>query len=90
MSDELDPLLLRAFALSERPLADAEFVARMTAQLRPRGSVAGIARALPAAVAVMLRALAIGITAPLRLKHAGLLALAAVAVAICTVLQSSL
>ncbi|MGP8035622.1 MAG: hypothetical protein ACLPQ6_15950 [Steroidobacteraceae bacterium] len=89
MSDELYPQVLRAFAHSEQPLPDAEFVARVVAQLRPRGSVAGIARALPAAMAVILRALATGLTTPLRLRYAGLVALAAALVTVWSLLAAA-
>ncbi|HWZ65146.1 MAG TPA: hypothetical protein VNX02_19170 [Steroidobacteraceae bacterium] len=88
MSDDLDPLLLRAFAQSERPLPDAEFVARVVAQLRPRASLAGMAWALPAAMAVVIRALATGVAAPLRLHYAGLVALAATLVTVWSLLAA--
>jgi hypothetical protein len=88
MSDELDPLLLRAFAHSERPLPDPEFVARVVAQLRPRASLAGTVRALFAAMAVVLRALATGVAAPLRLKYAGLGVLAATLVTVWSLLAA--
>jgi hypothetical protein len=76
VSDELDPLLLRAFARCEQPLPDAEFVARLRAQLRPRVSLAGIAQILPVTIGVALGGLVTGILAPLRLRYAGLVALA--------------
>lgn len=77
MSDELDPMLLQAFARSERAFPDAEFVARIAAQLRPRGSLPAMAAALPQASALVLRGLATGVAAPLRLRYAGLVAVAA-------------
>lgn len=82
MSVELDPLLLRAFARSDQPLPDAEFVARVVAQLRPRASLPGIAEALISATDAALRGLATGFAAPLRLRYAGLVALAAMLVAV--------
>ncbi|HLJ36847.1 MAG TPA: hypothetical protein VKT54_00400 [Steroidobacteraceae bacterium] len=83
MSDELDPLLLRAFAQSERPLSDAEFVARIAAQMRPHAGIRGFMTAA-------LRGLATGIAAPLRLRYAMLLAGTAAAVTLGSVLLSSL
>lgn len=90
MSDELDPLLLRAFAQAQRPLADAEFVARVAAQLRPRAGLPALAQALTGVTTVVLRALAIGVAAPLCLPYAGLVALATLGVAVWTLLNSSL
>jgi hypothetical protein len=90
MQDELDGQLRRQFALSHRPLADAQFVARVTGQLHARASLDSALRVLNGSVRAILSGLAVGITAPLRLRHAGLLALAAAAVAVCTALQSSL
>ena len=83
MSDELDPLLLRTFAHSQQPLSDAEFLARIAAQMRPRGS-------MPAIMAAALRGLATGIAAPLRLRYAALLAATAAAVTLGSALLSSL
>ena len=88
MSDELDPLLLRVFAQSPRPFPDAEFVARLSAQLRPRASLPGIAQTLDSATEVALRGLATGLTAPLRLRYAGLVALAAVLAAVWSLLPA--
>ena len=86
MPDELDARLLRWFAQSHQPLADAQFAARVTAQLRGRGSArlrVQIPRALPG---IVLRSLLVGVRAPLRLRHAGLLALAAAVVTLCSAL----
>lgn len=88
MSDELDPLLLLAFAQSERPFPGAEFVARVAAQMRPRGSVPGIAWALADVMAVVLRALVAGLVAPLRLRYAGLVAFAGALVALWSLLAA--
>ena len=79
MSDELDARLLRSFAAGEPPLADAQFVARVMAQLSLSGwrgwreAARGTARAFGAAFAA-------GVAAPLRLRHAGLVAAGVVAV----------
>jgi hypothetical protein len=74
--DELDPVVFRAFARCEQPLPDAEFVARLREQLRPRLSLAGIAEVLPAAIGGALDGLVTGILAPFRLRYAGLVSLA--------------
>lgn len=90
MQDERDALLLREFARSERPLADAQFVARVTERL----PVVSTRRLLGAAAAGALRAvftgLSFGIIAPLKMRHAGLVALAALGVALWSILNSSL
>lgn len=75
MSDELDPRLLRWFAASHRPLADAQFVARVTAQLSA-ASGRGVAETVRGALRALGAGLATGIAAPLRLRYAGLMALA--------------
>ena len=77
---ERDPSLLREFALSQRPLADAQFVAQMTRQLQARAGADAAVRVLHGAVRAVLTGLAVGIAAPLRLRYAGLAALAAAAV----------
>jgi hypothetical protein len=90
MPDERDALLLREFARSERPLADAQFVAQVTGRLQ----VFSVRRLLAVVVAAPLRAiftgLAFGVVAPLRMRHAGLVALGALGFALWTVLESSL
>lgn len=87
MSDELDPVLLRAFAQTARPFPDAEFAARVAAQLRPRGSLPGVAWALARSTATVLRGLATGVAAPLRLRYAGVVALAAVLITVWSLLK---
>ena len=88
MPDELDPRLLRWFAQTRQPLSDAQFTAQVMAHLphtrRVRLSLSA-ARDITATIAA---AVATGIRAPLRLRHAGLLALAAAAVTLWTALQS--
>lgn len=90
MRDELDGRLLRHFAASQRPLADAQFVAQVTRQLQARAGADGLVRALHAAVRAILSGLAIGIAAPLRLRYAALLALTAAAVTLGSALLGSL
>jgi hypothetical protein len=88
MPDELDTQLLRWFGDSRQPLVDAQFVARVTAQLQgPRGARARFSGAR-SVIATILSGLVTGIAAPLRLRHAGLMALAAAVVTIWTALQS--
>lgn len=82
MSDELDPVLLRAFAYAERPFADPAFVARVAAQLRPHASLRGVAEALISAVDTTLRGLAAGLAAPLRMRYAGVVAIASMLIAV--------
>ena len=90
MPDDQDALLLREFARSERPLADAQFVAQVTGGLE----VFSARRLLAAVVAAPLRAiltgLAFGVVAPLRMRHAGLVALGALGLALWSILNSSL
>ena len=90
MLDERDALLLREFAQSERPLADAQFVA----QVRDRLHVFSARRLLGVAVSGALRAifagLSFGVVAPLRMRHAGLVALAALGMALWSIVKSSL
>jgi hypothetical protein len=90
MRDELDGQLLRHFAASQRPLADAQFVAQVTRQLHARAGVDTVLRVFHGAVRAILGGLAVGITAPLKLRYAGLLALAAAAVTLGSALLCSL
>ena len=90
MLDERDPMLLREFAQSQRPLADAQFVAQVAERLR----VLSARRLLAVAVGGPLRAIFTGlffaIVAPLRMRHAGLLVLTAFGLALWTLIRSSL
>jgi hypothetical protein len=90
MQDELDGQLLRHFAASQRPLADAQFLAQVTQQLHARAGADAVARVFHGVVRAILGGLAVGIAAPLRLRYAGLVALAAAAVTLATALVSSL
>lgn len=89
MQDERDALLLREFARSERPLADAQFVAQVMERLH----VFPARRLLAAAVAGPLRAiftgLAFGVVAPLRMRHAGPVVLGALGLALWSILNGS-
>jgi hypothetical protein len=88
MPDELDTQLLRWFGDSRQPLVDAQFVARVTAQLPgTRGARARFSSAR-SVIATILSGVVTGIAAPLRLRHAGLMTLAAAVVTLWTALQS--
>ncbi len=79
MPDELDAQLLRHFAEARQPLGDLPFVTQVTARL-PRGSGPGLhLRALRSVPGTILGGLVTGITAPLRLRYAGLTAAVAAA-----------
>jgi hypothetical protein len=78
MPDEPDAQLLRRFAEARQPLADAQFVAQVSARL----SAAPLLRmgALWSVPGIILGGLRSGICAPLRLRYAGLAAAVAAAV----------
>ncbi len=90
MQDERDALLLREFARSRRPLADAQFVR----QVRDRLHVLSPGRLLAVALSGMIRAiftgLSFGVVAPLRMRHAGLVTLAALGLALWSIVNGSL
>jgi hypothetical protein len=90
MSDERDALLLHEFARSQRPLADAQFVA----QVRERLPVFCVRRLLGVVIAGALLAISAGLTfgvvAPLRMRNAGLVALGALGVALWTIITRTL
>jgi len=90
MSDELDALLLRRFAESHRPLTDARFVAAVSAQLPAYPLRRALAAGLVAVLTALAGVLTFGIVRPLRLRHAGLVALGALGMAIGTIILSSL
>ena len=85
MSDELNGQLLRLFADSQRPLADAQFVAQLSERLghTSAGSVLGTLRA---AFALAFRGMLSGVRAPLRLRYAALMGLAGAALSLWAVL----
>ena len=86
MSDELDPTLRRYFAQHQQPLQDAQFVAQVSARLASGGLHSGALRSIVAAITFGLTT---GISAPLRLRHAGLVALAGAALTIWALLQGA-
>jgi hypothetical protein len=88
MPDELDTQLLRWFGESRQPLIDAQFVARVTAHLQGARSARVRFSSGRSVIVTILSGLAMGIAAPLRLRHAGLMILAAAGVTLWTALQS--
>ncbi len=87
MQDERDALLLREFADSQRPLADAQFVAQVSERMPLLFARRLLAAALAGALRAIFTALSLGIIAPLRMRHGGLVALAALGVALWTILK---
>jgi len=88
MPDELDAQLLRWFAESQEDLTDAQFPAQVTARLGSRrGRLLGpfSGRAILFAV---FAGLATGIAAPLRLRHARLMALGTAVLTVWVTLQA--
>jgi hypothetical protein len=89
MPDERDALLLREFARCQRPLTDAQFVARVRERLplfalrRPPGEV------LAAALRGIYTGLTFGVVSQLRMGNAAVLVLAALGVALWAILGSS-
>jgi hypothetical protein len=90
MPDELDALLQRRFAESRQPLIDARFVAAVSARLPAYSLRRGLGAALAAVVGAIVTGLSFGILAPLRLRHAGLAAIAGLGIAVWGILRSSL
>jgi hypothetical protein len=90
MLDDRDPMLQREFARSQRPLADAQFVAQVTERLQ----VFSARRLLAVAVGDPLRGifagLAFGVVAPLRMRHAGPVVVAALGLVLWSILNRSL
>lgn len=89
MSDERDALLLREFARSQRPLADAQFVEHVTERLQLLSARRLLGVALAGALRAISTGLSFGIVAPLRMRNAGLVALAALGVVLWSILGSS-
>ena len=82
MPDELNGQLLRLFADSPRPLADAQFVAQVSERLSSAPSVVDVGIRLQAIVGNVLAALLTGVSAPLRLRYAGLALIAGAALSL--------
>jgi hypothetical protein len=82
MPDELDARLLRHFAENYQPLVDARFVAQVTERMGVAQGARlslGALRSVPASIVSGLRT---GLSATLRLRHAGLMFAVAVAVTV--------
>jgi hypothetical protein len=89
MLDERDPLLLREFARGQRPLADAQFVAQVRGRLQVFSAGRLLAVALGGVVRAVSTGLSFGIVAPLKLRYAGLAAIAALELAVWAIVESS-
>lgn len=90
MSDEPDALLLRRFAEAHRPLSDARFVAEVNARLPAYPLRRALEAALAAVLTSLVTVLTFGIVRPLRLRHAGLVALGAFGMLLGGIVLSSL
>jgi hypothetical protein len=90
MPDEPDALLLRRFAESRRPLADAQFVAQLEARPPAYSLRRSLASALTGALRGVFTGVSFGLVAPLRLRNAGVVALAALGVCLWSILQGFL
>lgn len=77
MQDEIDPLLLRAFAATEKPLAEEPFVSAFTARLRPGKGRPLSAAALYSVAGTIVGGVANAVAVPLRVKGLGLMTLGA-------------
>ena len=89
MPDERDTWLLREFARSQRPLADARFVAQVRERLQVFSARRLLGVVLGGALRAVFTGLSFGIVAPLRMRNAGLVVLAALGVALWTLLGGS-
>jgi hypothetical protein len=89
MQDERDALLLREFARSQRPLADAQFVRQVRERLQVFSAGRLLAVALSGVIRAVFTGLSFGVVAPLRMRHAGLVALAALGFALWAIVKGS-
>jgi hypothetical protein len=90
MPDERDARLLRHFAESQRPLADAQFVTEVRERLPLYSGLRLLGVVLAGVVRAVSTGLAFGVVAPLRMRHAGLVALAALGFTLWSIVKSSL
>lgn len=86
MPDEPDTQLLRRFAEAHQPLSDRQFVAQVVARLSAAPGPGLRMSALWSVPHTILGGLVTGISAPLRLKYAALMAAVAAAVTLWTTL----
>jgi len=80
MPDELNGRLLRLFADTEQPLADAQFVSQTSERLRPLQATS--ADRLRAILTTALSGALAGLAVPWRWRHAAAVALAAAALTV--------
>lgn len=90
MLDERDAPLLREFKQSQRPLADTQFVAQVIARLPVYSLQRFLGVAASGVVGAIITAFAFGVAAPLKMRHAGPVALAALGFALWSIVKSSL
>ena len=90
MLDDRDALLVREFAKSQRPLADAQFVAQLRERLPPYSGHRLLGVVLAGVVRAISTGLSFGLIAPLRMRHAGLAALAALGIVLWNLVSRSL
>ena len=90
MPDEPDALLLRRFAESRRPLTDAQFVAQLAARLPAYSLRRSLAAALSGTLRAVFAGVSFGLVGPLKLRNAGIVALAGLGVCLWSILQGSL
>jgi hypothetical protein len=82
MPDEPDPQLLRRFAEANQPLADAQFIAELMARTHGTTGAGSPLVTLGPLLQTITASLLTGLAAPLRLRHTGLMTLAAVLVSL--------
>jgi hypothetical protein len=90
MLDERDALLVREFAQSQRPLADAQFVAQVIERLPFYSLERLLAVAASGVVEAIITAFSFGVAAPLKMRHSGPVAFAALGLALWSIVTSSL
>lgn len=90
MLDERDALLVREFTQSQRPLADAQFVAQVIERLPFYSLQRLLGVAASGVVKAVFTAFSFGVAAPLKMRHAGPVGLAALGFALWSIVKSSL
>jgi hypothetical protein len=89
MPDEPDALLLRRFAESRRPLADAQFVAQLAARLPAYSLRRSLTMALNGTVRSVFAGVSFGLVGPFKLRNAGVVALAALGMVVFSLVMSA-
>jgi hypothetical protein len=82
MPDDLDPQLLRAFAVADSALAEEPFVGHLIDRVHPARGLRLRTAGLPALLGTVLMTVASGILLPLRMRQTRLMTLGAAAVTI--------